>query len=79
MSTFMQLMEGKNEQAVVGGVRVSKSGKMFFRMGDKVVSIVGSSSVAETMAVQLSSWIGWSRGRIAPSAVTKEEHLRRRL
>lgn len=37
MSTFMQLMEGKQGKDAVDGVRVAASGKMFYRMNGKQV------------------------------------------
>lgn len=38
MSTFMQVMEGKRGKVSLDGVRVARSGKLFYRMDGKVVS-----------------------------------------
>ena len=63
MSTFMQVMEGKRGKVSAEGVRVARSGKLFYSLDGKVVSARRKYAVGLcTRQRRLDAWMRWQRG-----------------
>lgn len=68
MSTFMQVMEGKRGKVSLDGVRVARSGKLFYRMDGKVCYTQPLRVSKEVFKAMTKSGIAFSASKAPPAA-----------